>query len=190
MKEGTANMPDSKQNTRREFEERMKENLEMAKIVKSLSYSVSYRLFGAKPEEESSDDKKSETASPFFGNAGSLTLETRGYLGEARDALEEIIKEEFESVFNDFDLILSPTAPSVAFKQGEKEDPMAMYMTDIYTVPVNIAGLPAISIPCGMSSENMPIGMQLIGKPLSEQTILNAGHVYEQTRGAFALPKL
>jgi aspartyl-tRNA(Asn)/glutamyl-tRNA(Gln) amidotransferase subunit A len=101
-----------------------------------------------------------------------------------------LIKQDFDNIFNDFDLILSPTAPAVAFKQGEIEDPMTMYMTDIYTVPINIAGLPAISIPCGMSSENMPIGMQLIGKPLSEPTILNAGFAYEQARGAFALPKL
>jgi aspartyl-tRNA(Asn)/glutamyl-tRNA(Gln) amidotransferase subunit A len=101
-----------------------------------------------------------------------------------------LIKQDFDNIFEKYDLILSPTTPAVAFKAGEKEDPMAMYMTDIYTVPINIAGLPAISIPCGMSSENMPIGMQLIGKPLSEKTILNAGHIYEQARGSFPLAKL
>jgi len=98
-----------------------------------------------------------------------------------------LIKQDFDKLFEKYDLILSPTTPAVAFKAGEKEDPMAMYMTDIYTVPINIAGLPAISIPCGMSNENMPIGMQLIGKPLSEKTILNAGHVFEQSRGIFPL---
>ena len=101
-----------------------------------------------------------------------------------------LIKHDFDRLFEKYDLILSPTAPSVAFKTGEKEDPMAMYMIDIYTVPINLCGLPAVSIPCGMGEQGMPIGMQLIGKPLSEQTILNAGHQYEQARGAFAPPAL
>ncbi len=101
-----------------------------------------------------------------------------------------LIKRDFDRLFEKYDLILSPTAPSVAFKTGEKEDPMAMYMIDIYTVPINLCGLPAVSIPCGTGAEGMPIGMQLIGQPLSEQTILNAGHQYEQARGAFAPPAL
>jgi len=101
-----------------------------------------------------------------------------------------LIKRDFDKLFETYDLILSPTAPSVAFKAGEKEDPMAMYMIDIYTVPINLCGLPAVSIPCGTGESGMPIGMQLIGKPLSEKTILNAGYQFEQARGAFASPKL
>jgi len=104
--------------------------------------------------------------------------------------IRTLIKQDFDNLFEKYDLILSPTAPSVAFKAGEKEDPMAMYMIDIYTVPINIAGLPAISIPSGLNTEGMPIGLQLIGKPLSEKTILNAGHRFEQARGDFPLPKL
>ncbi len=101
-----------------------------------------------------------------------------------------LIKNDFDRLFEKYDVILSPTAPSVAFKAGEKEDPMAMYLIDIYTVPINLCGLPAVSIPCGTGEGGMPLGMQLIGKPLDESTILKAGHNFEKARGAFALPRL
>lgn len=101
-----------------------------------------------------------------------------------------LIKNDFDKLFEKYDLILSPTAPSVAFKAGSKQDPMAMYLIDIYTVPINLCGLPAVSVPSGTGEANMPLGLQLIAKPLNEKIILNAGHKYEQARGAFALPKL
>ncbi len=101
-----------------------------------------------------------------------------------------LIKNDVDRLFEKYDVILSPTAPSVAFKAGEKEDPMAMYLIDIYTVPINLCGLPAVSIPCGVGEGGMPLGMQLIGKPLDEATILRAGNNFEKARGAFALPRL
>jgi len=101
-----------------------------------------------------------------------------------------LIKNDFDKLFEEYDLILSPTAPSVAFKAGAKEDPMAMYLIDIYTVPVNLCGLPAISVPCGVGEADMPLGLQLIGKPLAEKTVLSAAYNYEQARGSFALPTL
>ena len=91
-----------------------------------------------------------------------------------------LIKREFEAAFATHDVILTPTSPSVAFRLGEKvDDPYAMYLNDLYTIPVNIAGNPAISIPCGMS-QGLPVGMQLIGRPFEESTLLGAAHAYGQ----------
>ncbi|MCX6766534.1 MAG: Asp-tRNA(Asn)/Glu-tRNA(Gln) amidotransferase subunit GatA [Candidatus Moranbacteria bacterium] len=96
-----------------------------------------------------------------------------------------LIKKEFEEAFKKVDLILSPTSPTPAFKIGEKsEDPLEMYLADIYTVPANIAGLPAISIPCGTIEEggkNLPVGVQMMGKWFDEETILNAAYIFEQS---------
>ncbi len=92
-----------------------------------------------------------------------------------------LVKNEFERNFKKYDVILTPTSPTVAFDIGSKiNDPLEMYLADLCTVPVNIAGLPGISVPCGLNSEGMPIGFQLIGKPFAEDTILNAAYTYEQ----------
>ena len=91
-----------------------------------------------------------------------------------------LIKRDFDALFEKYDCILSPTAPAPAFKIGEKSDPMQMYLTDIYTVPVNIAGLAAMSLPCGLSPEGLPIGLQLIAKPLGEPAMLRAAYALEQ----------
>lgn len=92
-----------------------------------------------------------------------------------------LVKQEFKKAFEKYDVILTPTSPIVAFDIGTKSsNPMEMYLSDICTVPVNIAGVPAISIPCGVDSNNMPIGMQLIGNYFDEETILNAAYTYEQ----------
>ncbi len=99
------------------------------------------------------------------------------------------ISHEFSNAFNDVDVIATPTVPSTAFKIGENtDDPLKMYANDICTVTINIAGLPAISIPCGNDKNNMPIGLQLIGNKFSEQTLLNTAYSYEQLVGGFALP--
>ena len=91
-----------------------------------------------------------------------------------------VIKNDFEKAFAKCQLLLSPTAPTVAFKVGEKTaDPLAMYLSDIATIPVNLAGLPAISLPCGFS-QGLPIGLQLIGPAFSEGALLNAAFNYEQ----------
>ena len=92
-----------------------------------------------------------------------------------------LIKNEFNKAFEKYDILIIPTAPNVAFNIGEKSNnPLELYMEDLCTVPINIAGLPAISIPCGVDKNGMPIGMQIIGKQFSEETILNAAYSYEQ----------
>ena len=92
-----------------------------------------------------------------------------------------LVKNEFDKVFEKYDVILTPTAPTTAFGIGEKtNNPLEMYLADICTVSVNIAGLPGISIPCGVDSNGMPIGMQLIGNKFCEETILNTAYTYEQ----------
>lgn len=96
------------------------------------------------------------------------------------------IGQEFAAAFQDCDVILTPTAPSAAFKIGENiGDPLKMYYSDVCTVTVNIAGLPAVSVPCGKSASGLPLGMQLIGNKFAEQTILNAAYGYEQLVGGF-----
>jgi aspartyl-tRNA(Asn)/glutamyl-tRNA(Gln) amidotransferase subunit A len=78
-------------------------------------------------------------------------------------------------------VILTPVAPTPAFKIGEKaDDPLKMYLSDIFTIPVNLAGTCALSVPAGFSADNLPIGLQLIGKPFGEETILRAAHAFEQ----------
>ena len=95
-----------------------------------------------------------------------------------------LIKRAFDEAFQKYDVIITPTSPTTAFKIGEKvSNPLEMYMSDICTVPVNIAGLPAISIPCGFDSNNLPIGLQIIGKAFDEETILRVAYTYEQNSG-------
>lgn len=92
-----------------------------------------------------------------------------------------LIRQDFEKAFKEVDLILTPTAPTAAFKIGEKSsDPLAMYLSDIFTIPVNLAGVPAISVPCGVTSAGLPIGMQLIGRPFEEETIFRGAYAFEQ----------
>ena len=92
-----------------------------------------------------------------------------------------LVTNEFEKAFEKYDVILTPTSPTVAFELGSKSsNPLEMYLADICTVSVNIAGLPGISIPCGVDSKGMPVGMQLIGNKFTEETILNAAYTYEQ----------
>ncbi len=92
-----------------------------------------------------------------------------------------LVKKEFDNLFGKYDVLLTPTSPTAAFEIGTKShNPLEMYLADICTVSVNIAGLPAISIPCGVDSKAMPIGMQLIGDKFKEETILNAAYTFEQ----------
>ncbi|HZG15745.1 MAG TPA: Asp-tRNA(Asn)/Glu-tRNA(Gln) amidotransferase subunit GatA [Candidatus Bathyarchaeia archaeon] len=92
-----------------------------------------------------------------------------------------LIIRDFQAAFDQYDVILHPTTPTTAFKLGDKlDDPVKMYLEDICTVPVNLAGLPAISVPCGFSANGLPIGMQLVGKAFDEATILRVAHAYEQ----------
>lgn len=101
------------------------------------------------------------------------------------------VSAEFNEVFKDIDVICTPTVPSTAFKIGENMDnPLKMYATDICTVTINIAGLPAMSIPCGYDDKGLPIGLQLIGNKFCEQTLLNTANAYENIIGGFKCPLL
>ncbi|MBQ8623516.1 MAG: Asp-tRNA(Asn)/Glu-tRNA(Gln) amidotransferase subunit GatA [Oscillospiraceae bacterium] len=105
--------------------------------------------------------------------------------------LQKRILSEFNEAFNDVDVIITPTSPFEAFKIGERSgDPLAMYASDICTVTINIAGLPAVSVPCGFSASGLPYGMQIIGKKFDEQTILNTAYAHENIFGAFKMPTL
>jgi aspartyl-tRNA(Asn)/glutamyl-tRNA(Gln) amidotransferase subunit A len=92
-----------------------------------------------------------------------------------------LIRQDFEEAFKDVDVVLAPTAPTPAFRIGEKvEDPLQMYLSDIHTIPVNLAGIPAITIPCGFSHENLPIGLQMIGKHFDEGVLLRVAYTFER----------
>jgi aspartyl-tRNA(Asn)/glutamyl-tRNA(Gln) amidotransferase subunit A len=97
--------------------------------------------------------------------------------------IRTLIKQDFDRAFERFDALLAPTSPTVAFGIGAKaDDPLAMYLNDVCTIPVNLAGLPGLSVPSGLS-EGLPVGLQIIGKPLGEATVLRVAHAYEQARG-------
>lgn len=102
------------------------------------------------------------------------------YYGKAQ-AVRTLIRRDFEAAFQAVDLIVTPVMPTPAFKLGEKvADPLQMYLSDIYTISVSLAGIPAISIPCGFSRAGLPIGLQIIGRAFEEETVLRAAHAYEQ----------
>lgn len=105
--------------------------------------------------------------------------------------VRELVKQDYTKAFTQCDAILTPTSPSVAFKIGEKsDDPIAMYLSDIYTVSANLAGVPAISLPCGLSSEGLPVGVQLVGNFWSEPTLFNLTHQYESAFPLSAKPEV
>jgi aspartyl-tRNA(Asn)/glutamyl-tRNA(Gln) amidotransferase subunit A len=92
-----------------------------------------------------------------------------------------LIKKDFDQVFKDFDCVLTPTSPTPAFKIGEKlENPLSMYLSDIYTISANLAGVPAISIPCGFTKSKLPIGLQLISAPFKEEDLFKVAYAFEQ----------
>ena len=100
-----------------------------------------------------------------------------------------LIKRDFDEAWHKVDVVLTPTTPSPAFAQGEKTgDPLAMYLEDIFTVTVNMAGLPGMSVPAGLSSQGTPLGLQLIGKPFDEETLFRAGQAIEDAAGHFKAP--
>ena len=96
--------------------------------------------------------------------------------------MRTLIRGDFEKVFETCDAVLTPTTPTPAFRVGEKvDDPLAMYLADMFTVTVNLAGNCALSVPCGFASNGMPIGLQIVGDDFQEETILKVGHAYEQS---------
>jgi aspartyl-tRNA(Asn)/glutamyl-tRNA(Gln) amidotransferase subunit A len=92
-----------------------------------------------------------------------------------------LIKQDFDQVFQNFDCIVAPTSPTGAFKIGERtQDPLKMYLSDIYTISVNLAGIPAISIPCGFTKKGLPVGLQIMAKPFNEEMLFRVAHTFEQ----------
>ena len=95
-----------------------------------------------------------------------------------------LIKQDFEKAFEKVDMVVSPTSPTPAFRLGEKSnDPLAMYLSDIFTITANLVGIPGISLPCGKTPEGLPIGLQILGRPFDEKRILNLSCVFEQAGG-------
>ncbi len=146
--------------------------------------------YRAEGDFEEMDDFYKNTRSEGFGKEvkrrimlGSFALSSGYYDAYYKKALQvrTLIVNDFNAVFEDHDFIISPVAPTTAYEIGEKTaDPVEMYLGDIYTVPVNIAGLPGLSMPCGTDGNGLPIGMQLIGRAFSENTLIKAGYAYEE----------
>ena len=112
------------------------------------------------------------------------------YYGQAQKVRTLIIRD-YEKAFGDFDVLVSPTSPTTAFRVGEKvDDPMAMYLNDIFTIPANLAGVPAISVPCGLDDAGLPIGLQLTAPVLGEQVLFRAAHALERDLGLVLRPPL
>lgn len=138
---------------------------------------------------EGLNDLYNATRSEGFGSEvkkrillGTFVLSSGYYDAYYKKALQvkAIIKKHFDEIFEKYDLIICPTAPTTAPKIGESlSDPLKMYLSDIFTVSVNIAGLPGLSVPCGFDKNNMPIGAQIIGKVLDDKKVLNAGYAYQ-----------
>jgi aspartyl-tRNA(Asn)/glutamyl-tRNA(Gln) amidotransferase subunit A len=112
------------------------------------------------------------------------------YYGQAQK-VRTLVLRDFEAAYERFDLLLGPTSPTTAFRIGAKaEDPLAMYLSDVFTIPSNLAGNPSISVPCGLDERGLPVGLQLIGRHLDEATVLRAAHAFEQDLGFDARPPL
>ena len=111
------------------------------------------------------------------------------YYNKAR-RVRSLIYRDFVEAYETVDVVLAPTAPSAAFPVGEKmDDPIAMYLNDVFTVPANMAGLPAVSVPAGLSAEGLPLGLQIIGRAFDEETVLRVADVLEQAAGFDAVPQ-
>ena len=149
-------------------------------------------------EYEGLHDMYKKTRTAGFGEEvkrrimlGSFVLSSGDYDAYYLKALrtKALIKKEFDQAFGKYDVLLAPASPFTAPKIGESlKDPLAMYLGDIYTVAVNLCGLPGITVPCGKDSKGLPIGIQMIGDCFMEKKILRAAHAYETSRGSFAVP--
>ncbi len=148
--------------------------------------------YGLKPEGEITDiiDQYYKTRDQGFGPEVKRRILTGTYVLSAgyfdayyRKALKvrTLIKEDFEKAFQDVDVIMTPVSPGTAFKVGARSsDPLSMYLEDAFTIPASMAGIPALSVPCGFSSENLPVGLQIISPQFTEETLLRIGHAYQQ----------
>jgi len=147
--------------------------------------------FGVRSDKENNlIDMYKETRSQGFGAEvkrrimlGTYALSSGYYDAYYKKAqqVRTLIKQDFDKLFEKYDVLIGPTAPTTAYKLGEKtSDPLTMYLNDICTVPVNLAGIPAISVPCGLASNGLPVGLQIMGKHFDESTILRVAHTFEQ----------
>jgi aspartyl-tRNA(Asn)/glutamyl-tRNA(Gln) amidotransferase subunit A len=147
--------------------------------------------YGFRAEERNLMDMYMNTRAQGFGAEvkrrimlGTYALSSGYYDAYYRKAqqVRTLIKKDFEDAFTRVDVIVTPTSPTAAFRAGEKtSDPLQMYLSDIFTISVNLAGAPAISVPCGFTAENLPVGLQLIGRHFDEEAILRTAHAYEQS---------
>lgn len=144
------------------------------------------------PEGCSLDDMYELTRAEGFGDEvkrrimiGTYVLSSGYYDAYYKKAqkVRTLIAQDFDNAYKDVDVILTPTTPSAAFAAGEKMDPVTMYLNDVFTVPASLAGLPGISVPAGLSSEGLPLGLQLIGKAFDENTIITAAAAIEKAAG-------
>jgi aspartyl-tRNA(Asn)/glutamyl-tRNA(Gln) amidotransferase subunit A len=154
--------------------------------------------FGLRVDGDSLDDMYEKTRAVGFGAEvrrrvliGAYVLSAGYYDAYYLKAqkVRMLIARDFAAAFARCDCILTPTAPSAAFAIGEKAaDPVAMYLTDVFTVPADLAGLPAVSVPAGLSAEGLPLGLQVIGRAFDEETVLRVGAVLESAAGFTHLP--
>ena len=117
-------------------------------------------------------------------NSGALLYDFRSDVSNPPGGsyLPSLVKQDFENAFQQVDVIASPVSPTTAFRIGEKvDDPIQMYLTDVFTISANLAGICGVSVRCGFDNEGLPIGLQLLGPSLGEEVILRTAHAYEQT---------
>jgi aspartyl-tRNA(Asn)/glutamyl-tRNA(Gln) amidotransferase subunit A len=155
--------------------------------------------YGVRSDAENLLEMYKETRSKGFGDEvkrrimlGTYALSSGYYDAYYKKAqrVRTLIKQDFEKVFENYDVVIGPTTPTPAFKVGEKiSDPLTMYANDILTIPMNLAGVPAISVPCGLVN-GLPVGLQIIGKAFDEATIYRVAHAYEQAAGWKMIPEL
>jgi aspartyl-tRNA(Asn)/glutamyl-tRNA(Gln) amidotransferase subunit A len=148
------------------------------------------RAIPAKARKNALVDMYEETRAKGFGDEAKrrIMLGTYALSSGYYDAyylrgqkVRTLIKNDLDEVFKDCDVIMTPTSPTVAFKVGEKiSDPLSMYLSDIYTITANLAGIPAISVPCGFSKSGLPIGLQLMGRVFDEEMLFRVSYTYEQ----------
>jgi aspartyl-tRNA(Asn)/glutamyl-tRNA(Gln) amidotransferase subunit A len=155
--------------------------------------------YGLRVEGDSLDDMYRKTRAEGFGEEvqrriliGTYVLSAGYYDAYYLKAqrVRALIAQDFKKAYEKCDVILTPTAPSAAFAMGEKsDDPLAMYLNDVFTVPASLAGLPGISVPAGLSSDGMPLGLQILGQAFEEGALLNVAEVLESAAGFTAKAK-
>ena len=155
--------------------------------------------YGVRKSDENIEEMYVKSRSEGFGPEvkrrimiGNYVLSSGFYDAYYKKAsqVRRLIKEDFEKALNEVDIILTPVSPTTAFKKGEKvTDPVQMYLGDIFTVSINMAGVPAISVPAGFVN-GLPVGIQLIGNYFREDLLFNVSHKFEEARGKIEYPEL